>query len=372
MAHHIKLKTLPAMVLIVLFSAALAWALPQALSVMRLAENWTADARMAELSAPTRQNDDIVIVTVTEDTLATLPYRSPLDRAFLGDLLRTLDAAKPRAIGLDILFDQPTEAAKDDALQQTLRNLNAPLRVAIADTTTGLTAAQAAFLATYTRDLDVGYANFVKDQGDGVVRWIYPGQIFDGTWTPGLAHALVHSLVHPLVHPLAQDINGEPHRDARTITYHHQPAPHTPAFRIYPAHLVKTLPSEWFTGRIVLIGADLPLIDRHRTPFAATRGADGVLPGVVIHAHTLAQLLDERRVPRVGSGFEAVLIIVLATLGMILALIDLTLTIKAGLFALSLLAYGALTGVAWRLSGPMLPLLSPMVALSLSLFSGIA
>jgi adenylate cyclase len=48
-----------------------------------------------------------------------------------------------------------------------------------------------------------------------------------------------------------------------------------------------------------LIGVDLALEDRHRTPFAALERDDGgTLPGVFIHAYTLAQLLDgdlERR-----------------------------------------------------------------------------
>ena len=85
------------------------------------------------------KDDDIVIVTITEDTLSTLAYHSPLDRKFLAQVLSTLDANGARAIGLDILFDQPTEKAKDENLRHTILNLSTPLVTAIANQDSGLT-----------------------------------------------------------------------------------------------------------------------------------------------------------------------------------------------------------------------------------------
>ena len=78
-------------------------------------------------TAPEPQNKDVVVLTLTEDTLAQFPYRSPVDRAFLAELIRTVDAAGARAIGFDVLFDQPTEPEKDAALAAALpspRRLN--------------------------------------------------------------------------------------------------------------------------------------------------------------------------------------------------------------------------------------------------------
>ena len=47
-----------------------------------------------------------------------------------------------RAIGIDILFDQATEPAKDAELQRTLRELSVPLVVARVDAGIGLSDSQ--------------------------------------------------------------------------------------------------------------------------------------------------------------------------------------------------------------------------------------
>ena len=54
------------------------------------------------------------------------------------------------------------------------------------------------------------------------------------------------------------------------------------------------LPAAWFRDKIVLIGSDITLVDRHRTPFATVAGNRDQMPGVVIQAHALSQLLDHR------------------------------------------------------------------------------
>ncbi|HUB98155.1 MAG TPA: CHASE2 domain-containing protein, partial [Stellaceae bacterium] len=91
------------------------------IAFLTTANRFLADWEIAALAGPAPQSPDIVIVAITEDTLKQFPYRSPIDRKFLADLLTTLAARDPRAIGLDVLFDQPTEPAKDAALRNTLR-----------------------------------------------------------------------------------------------------------------------------------------------------------------------------------------------------------------------------------------------------------
>ena len=66
---------------------------------------------------------------------------------------------------------------------------------------------------------------------------------------------------------------------------------------VYPAHAAVFAPPAWFAGKFVLIGADLPLQDRHATPFSLLNGSvAGALPGVVIHAHMLAKLIKGDRI----------------------------------------------------------------------------
>lgn len=358
--HDYKFLDMAYMVLIVVFSVLGAYLLPGAIPFVQLMENWTVDARIAALSAPQPQNDDIIVVTITEDTIATLPYRAPLDRAFLAQVLRHLDAAGVRAIGLDILFDQATEAVKDDALGETLRDLNAPLITAVADQEAGLTAMQAAYLEAYTKDLDRGYANFVRDRIDGVVRWIYPGKMDTNAWTPGLAAGLAAILGH------------EPPRKAIKLAYRTAPGGATPAFRSYPAHMVGVLPKSWFAGRVVLIGADLPLNDRHRTPFAIQSGSEGIMPGVFIHAHALSQFLEGSNFPEPKAHTVILVVSAAAILGMGLALVSAGLFGKAALFVLSVVGYGFAIGLMWRQGGVMAPFVMPVLGLSMSMGGGIA
>jgi len=96
-------------------SALLASAAVNNLTFLANANQFIADGEIAAFTPEEPQDPDIVIVAITEDTLAQFPYRAPVDRQFLSDLLTTLAEKGPRAIGIDLLFDQPTEPAKDGA-----------------------------------------------------------------------------------------------------------------------------------------------------------------------------------------------------------------------------------------------------------------
>ena len=83
--------------------------------------------------------------------------------------------------------------------------------------------------------------------------------------------------------------------DRVEIAWRAGPDAETDPFRTYPAQIVKVLNPEFFRDKVVLIGSNFSITDRHRTPFAAAfEGPKGVLPGVVIQAHSLAQLLEGR------------------------------------------------------------------------------
>ena len=157
---------------IVVLATAVGALLPHVLPTFRAGENWLGDFRFATLAAPEPQNNDVVVVAITEETLATLPYRSPVDREFLARLLGALEAAKPRAIGIDILFDQPTEQAKDEALRKKLLNLSVPVVVAEAGTDGNLTEPQQAFLKRFTDGVVTGRVNLSKDRAP-IFRKIY-------------------------------------------------------------------------------------------------------------------------------------------------------------------------------------------------------
>ena len=344
---------------------AVAWAaglaLPPVLPMLKAAENFLADFRFATLTRPEPQNGDVVVVAITEETLATLPYREPLDRDFLRRLFGHLEAAKPKAIGLDILFDQPTEPAKDEALRQALSASRVPVVIARARKEEGLTDPQLAFLALFTEGLPTALVNLVRDRADGTVRWIFPGDEVAGKRAPGFAPAL------------AVAAGARPPERELPLVYRVGPDPATPPFRMFPAHAVPVLPKAWFAGKIILIGADLPLGDRHRTPFAAAAGPNaGSRPGVVIHAHAVAQLLDGRASPALGGVGPAVLILFAAALGMLFATLDLSTPARSACFIVALVLMWAGGFALYRYGGPMVPLVAPTLGFVVSSGLGVA
>ena len=361
MVKNLSSREILTVLAIVALTAAGSALLPRALPMVQATENWLADFRFATLSAPEPQNDEIVIVAITEDTLASLPYRSPVDRGFMANLLGKLEAAKPRAIGFDVLFDQPTQPAKDKALRQRMVASTVPVVLAAAATSTDLTKRQAAYLKLFTEGLNTGLANLVKDRADGTVRWIFAGEEVEGQWKPGFVSALAGVL------GLAQPKQDPP------LAYRGRPAKGGAAFRIYPAHTAGFLPSKWFAGKIILIGAVLPQADRHRTPFAAAEGAQsGALPGVLIHAHGMAQLLDGRQPPKLGAIAGAALILLMTAAGMLFAAVDMPLALKSGGFLIAVVLYWVGGFALYRYGGMMLPLLTPSLGFAASSGVGIA
>ena len=340
---------------IIAFAALVGVSAPWVFPLVGWVENRVADIRVATLSPAEPQHPAIVVVAVTEDTLAALPYRSPLDRRFLADLLRTLEAAGVRAIGLDILLDQPTEEAKDAELGAVLKALGVPVVVAWADSDDKLTERQAAFLEDYLEGLEKGLPNLETDASDGTVRWIFPGRRRGDGMVRGLAGALAAVL-------------GAPVPETRiALAYRKGPDARTPAFRVFPAHTLRFLPKAWLAGKIVVIGSDLPHSDRHRTPFAAAYGEDrGAMAGAMIHAHALAQLLDGRRAPGMGLAGEGALVAVLAVLGLLLAALDMPIPAKigAGVGGLAVLWVGGFA--LFNFAGALIPLVTPSLAFAVS------
>jgi CHASE2 domain-containing sensor protein len=122
------------------------------------------------------QAKDIVIVAINEGTLAQFVYRSPVDREFLANLLKTLEKKGPKVIGLDILFDQATEPDKDELLKEALRSVRTPLVVSYSNLSNVVTEDQLEYLNAFVPEQQRAAANLAKDPLDGSVRWMYPGE----------------------------------------------------------------------------------------------------------------------------------------------------------------------------------------------------
>lgn len=338
-------------------SVAFALLLGEYLPFLVMVENWTADYRVATLLAPEPQHPDIVIAAITEDTLAQFPYRSPVDRHFLAELLDSLNKAGVRAVGVDVLLDQPTEPAKDEELKQALGRMTVPVVVSYLGAEEGLNEDQRDYLDDFVPAGIRGYASLRKDAYDQTVREMFAGrQTPEAGFVPGFPLALAAKLT-----------TGTP--TAQTIAWRGQPGADIPAFRQFPAHTIKLMPPDWLKGKIVLIGSDLSLTDRHRTPFSVTgEGASRLMPGVGIHAHSLAQLLDGRRHSSADERMKLGLCLLVVLGGMGISRLPLAIGVKAGMAGglLVLLWVGAF--FAFARTGVNLPLIVPSLALASALW----
>lgn len=330
--------------------------------VLTSADRFIQDWEIATIAPSEPQDPNIVVVAIDEQTLAQLTYRSPVDRGFLANLLTKLISDKPRAIGIDLLFDQKTEDEKDAALEKVLVTSKVPLVVAYTDSSAQVTPAQSAYVDSFVPRRLRGDVHLSGDQF-GTTRWIYPGGIdHTGQFVPGFVPAL------------AAYLGLMPPKEQLPLVWHGKPSQAIPvsksddvqAFKEYPAYTAAFLPASWFAGKVILIGSDESLIDRHRWPYAAIY-ADirGTIPGIMIHAHALSQLLDRRASPYTNWEENSVIAFLCALVGGILGLLSYHLAprLVAGFVFLVLLW---LCGAAlFHYGGPMIGLLSPSLGFAI-------
>ncbi len=82
------------------------------LGLLELPESRTVDLRF-DLRRPRAPTFPIVIVTADDDSMAEMERQWPWPRSFHARLLERIAAGNPLAIGMDILFAEPSRNAKD-------------------------------------------------------------------------------------------------------------------------------------------------------------------------------------------------------------------------------------------------------------------
>ncbi|HET7085891.1 MAG TPA: adenylate/guanylate cyclase domain-containing protein [Rhizomicrobium sp.] len=291
-----------------LFCALVIWGAIDRISFITRVNQLVQDWEIAGVFAPraASQDPDILIVAIDEPTLRGFEYRSPVDRKFLSDLLQHVAGHGPRAIGLDISLDQPTETDKDAALRQTLAAARIPIIVSYIPGSATVSPEQhesleqQAFQDAMVPAKDRGRADLATDQYD-TARNIFPGAETDGNYMPGFARALAAAVGVPTPAVEVPIVwHGRPPATATDLN----PRP----FRQISARDAGLFGDSWFHGKIVLIGSDVTLVDRHRTPYSSIfEGNAGQLPGVVIQAHILSQLLNARQSPVVPWPVDLVI-----------------------------------------------------------------
>jgi len=345
---------------IALAMAMLAMFLVGSVSFLTGADRFVKDWEVAFRSPLEDQDPNILILSVNEQTMQNFPYRSPLDRKFLADLLTTLDSKHPRAIVLDYLFDQPTEPAKDAALRSVLRTIKTPAVVSFFEAKTVVSERQIAYLNGFVPPRMRALPNLGTDQTD-TARWVMPG----GRTSSGEYLMSVQRRTAQLV--------GVETPDERVPIIWRAGKEHASIFSEMTACVagMKTclpigfLPESVFKNRIVLIGSDLNLVDQHRTPFA-TDPTDprATMPGVQILAYGISQLIEHRSQPELTWWENFLVALLFGGIGAWLGLFDYQLILRTvAIISLTAALWGLGVFVVYGEFGVLVGLIAPTFSL---------
>jgi len=280
-----------------LYVARYSWSLP----LLGDGERALYDLRFVQEAELTSDQDQrITLVTYNDQTLRDLGKRSPLDRRMLAQALRALDQFGAKAIGIDILIDQPQ--AEDEELIATMRAMKTPVFLAFVTAESNpdqMEYQQEEYLREFVRQVSAGpirpaNIRLDTDPEDGVMRR-WPER------PAGLPPLLANALV-PDVAELA-DYTGP-------VDYRVPESAEVPRFVELPIDTLAPLgdpdlPPEAreplmaelapalrpvIEGRYILLGGNIKNADDFETPMSRQSGR--LMKGLEVHAHMLAQLLD--------------------------------------------------------------------------------
>jgi len=258
-------------------------------------------------------------VAVDYLSLSEYPYEMPLDRGLLAQVVRMLDGAGAKAIGLDFIFDRPSD--NDALLVDAIRNAQAPVVLGAIDRRMhGIgpynLAFQQAFFARAGHP-PIGHVFLHPEQQgmgqpDQTVRLLPPQGTIDEI-PKSFAEALLEASggrpkdVGELIawlDPRAED-------GAETFNTFLIP-PHRPE----DATADVILRPEWrdsIRGKVVIVGGNFDDRDRHLTPMSVVDGRR--VAGALIQAQILAQLIDGRALRGLSFAQEFSLAVALALFG---------------------------------------------------------
>jgi class 3 adenylate cyclase/CHASE2 domain-containing sensor protein len=352
-----RLKEIISLVGICIISTTISVLLVRYFSFVSDVDKKSNDIRLAALQAPMAQDNNIVIISINEQTLEQFPYRSPIDREFLAKLLITLDKKGVRLIGLDLLFDQPTEEAKDDYLKKVLREIKTPVFASYTNLTNVLNEDQQKYLDDFVPPDLRASANMGVDPFDGTVRWIYPGE-----QTPTEPKSFVRRA--------AEILQIETPKNFMEIAWRPNPDEDTPPFKVYPAQTVAFLQPAWLKDKVVFIGAVLSITDRHQTPLqiVSRKGEDGLIPGVFIHAHGLSQIMDGRPEPIFPGHLSILIALAAAILGVGIGLLKKGFLFNIGVGFVLIVGWWALAFLNFKRGFPMVPLVGPSISIAFAIW----
>ncbi len=275
-----------------LMVARFSWQLP----LTEDAERGLYDFRAYLTAEQAEQDQRVTLIVYNDQTLIKARKRSPLDRAMLTRALRNLDAMGAKAIGIDILFDQPQD--EDPDLIAALRAMKTPTLVAYAETESNerdIVYEQQKFLDEFVAALEGSNArpaSVMLDDAGGVIRAWPP---IEPTLPPVLGRAMLAA---------GGDADRTMPGYEGAIRYRERAFEDVPLFTEFAIETFADPPTPDFlpalaplvAGRYVLIGSNVVDYDRKSTTFTAS--THETPPGIQVHAEMVAQMLDGARLPK--------------------------------------------------------------------------
>ena len=287
--------------------------------------------RMMQLdSRPARE--DILIVAIDDYSLNELG-KWPWPRQHHAALIRQLSAAKPLAIGMDVLFTEADNSVAADAsvpADQTLAMAmkeagNVVIPITSQSAGRGLSAAKpAAQIAAAARQ--AGHIHIELDE-DGVARSVFLREGTGTEWWPHFSLALknvgqniasgTETWIPGSRLPLSER-KTSPNQNSWLRDYHMQipysgGAGHFTSVP-YVAVLRGEVPASFIQGKYVLVGPTATgMADSFPTPVT---GNDGVVSGIEINANILASLLEHRAIEPASVWLTAIVNLIPVLLAM--------------------------------------------------------
>lgn len=329
-------------VLFSLFIARYSWVLPGGLEptpITNDAERALYDTRAYLAADLVEQDDRIILVVYDDQALINLEKRSPLPRDAMAEALRNLDTMGAKAIGIDVLFDQPQ--SEDPELVETLRSMQTPTLVAYATVATNeadIAYEQQLYLDEFMAVIEEGDTNARRasirlDDEFGATR-VWPDIV------PGLPPLLGRAMLEEAGGPheafegyegaieyrraLRADFAGdeEASEGAQDATLVEEPLFQSLSIELFldldPA--VAEFVAQQIEGKYVLIGGDILDYDRVETSLYAWTGFEP--SGLSVHGELIAQMLDGKRLTQIPVWALWVMAFVVVGSAVIVALLE--------------------------------------------------
>ncbi|KEO86710.1 guanylate cyclase [Erythrobacter sp. JL475] len=332
-AGKLQLLATVLMLVLALFIARFSWTLPgsdEPTPLTNDAERALYDTRAYLAADMVEQDDRIILVVYDDQALINLEQRSPLPRDALAEALGNLDKMGAKAIGIDILFDQPQK--DDELLIETLRNMQTPTAVGYANVETNasdIVYEQQVFLEEFMAALEGTNsrpASIRLDNSFGATR-IWP--TIEPDLPPLLGRAMLEDAGGPveafkgyegsIVYRRAlraglDEMDDGAGQDQGNIE---EPLFQSISIELFldldPA--VAEFVAQQIEGKYVLIGGDIVDYDRVETSITPWTGFEPA--GLSVHGEIIAQMLDGKVLPQVPEWalwMMAVLVVATAAL----------------------------------------------------------